>query len=144
MPIPTTYTEGELAVYMHATLGELAAWLALTPNTSSYDQQITDTLIAYQVIDIASANDIAKLRAIAKREAWRMAMERTAIAYNISADDQRFDREKIHEHCRNMFDRASSAAAQYVGDDPSYSVQIYTMVDPNDPYRPVSEDEGGA
>lgn len=139
MPIPTAYTEGELATYMHATLGELATWLGLLPNTTSYEQQITDSLIAYGVSDIGSAADIAKLRAVAKREAWRMAMERTAIAYNISADDQRFDREKIHEHCKNMYNLAASAAAQYVGDDPSYSVQIYTMVDPNDPYKPVDE-----
>lgn len=140
MPIPTAYTEGEIAVYMHATLGEIATWLALVPNTTSYEQQIVDTLIAYGTNDISGATDIPKLRNIAKREAWRLAMERTAIAYNISSDDQRFDRETLHEHCTMMYHMAASTAAQHAGDDPSYSVQIYTLVDPNDPYKPLIEE----
>lgn len=137
MPIPTSYTEDSLGAYMHRSLGEMAVLLQLTADAAGFSDQIADVLIACGVDNIASVTDIAKLRAVAKREAWKLAMERTAIAYNIAMDDQRLEREKLHDHAVAMYNSASVQAARYVTDDSSYSVTIYNIRDPYDPYAPV-------
>lgn len=57
---------------MLGALGELGAMLALT--TASFTEAVNETLLAYGVAVIANATDIRKLRALAKVEAWKVAL----------------------------------------------------------------------
>ncbi len=73
MPIPDHYSETDLKVWLHGTLGSLADLLNWTVEDASYDQAIVDTLLLYGISDIADATDIAKLQALARVALFRNA-----------------------------------------------------------------------
>jgi hypothetical protein len=97
MPIPTAYTEADLAAYMHRRLDAVAAALGWLPTggangTGAYDEPVIDTLLAYGVTSLAAVGatpvEIAKLRALAERAAWRAASAAAAGLYDWSSDSQ--------------------------------------------------------
>ena len=94
MAIPASYTEPGLALYMHAVLGKVAELLGYTA-PGSYSEQVNDVLTALGLEDIGSATDVAGLRAVARREAWRKAKADAASLYDFKADGGDYSRSQV-------------------------------------------------
>lgn len=131
MPLPTAYTEPKLAEYMHTTLGEAASVMGYGhpgAGMGAYQEQVYDALLAYGVTDIADATDMALLRALAKREAWRKVMNESAGRYDVTADEGTFKRSQLHAQAKTNFQTASAEAAQLdnsaTGDDEDTATAI--------------------
>lgn len=121
MAIPSSYTEFSLAAYMLAVTGNVAA--ALGWDIENFDEAVNDALVAYGVSSIADATDIAKLRALAKVEAWRTAVNGTAADIEFSADGGTYKRNQMHEQALAALERAE-AAAMAAGYADSYAPAI--------------------
>lgn len=139
MPVPTIYTEKSLADFMHDQLGEVAelvngGLVVGVSDAGSYKEAVNETLIVYGVSDIIYANDIKKLRALARREVWRKVMEATAGNYRFGSDREQYYRNEIYDHAEKQFARASDAAVSYDTDDARYNVKIIAIRDLTDPY----------
>ena len=108
MALPSSYTESALRDYMLASVGTVGSMLSLT--ASSFTEAVNDALVAYGVTDIALATNIAKLRGIAKVEAWRLIVTTTVGEYNFSADGGTYSREQLHKHAVDALARAEADA----------------------------------
>ncbi|MFW6182848.1 MAG: hypothetical protein ACOC8X_03555 [Chloroflexota bacterium] len=111
MAIPTGYTEDELAQYMHETLGadDVARQLDWTPEEGHYDEAVFETLMAYGTDDIESITglqNIRRLRAIARRELWRLVMQRTVHQRDTNTEGGNDAHSQVHRHAREMFKMA--------------------------------------
>jgi hypothetical protein len=74
MPAPTSYTEAELAAYLVASLADVATALGWTASATQIQEAVTAVELACGASDIATATNIAQVRAIGRREAWGAAM----------------------------------------------------------------------
>lgn len=141
MPAPSSYTEAELAEYMHRELGSAATALGFVA-ASSYDDAVDETLLAYGAADIGAATLIRKLRAIARREAWAMASARASGHFNFTSGDQEFSRAQLRKMCADNYDRAWADVIRGGWDD-AYRVAIdsvdYAAHDPYDERLPLDE-----
>jgi hypothetical protein len=138
MPLPTSYTESDLAVFMHIVTETAAAalgWTALTFDA----EPVNDALILYGVSDIAQATDIPKLRAAARVAAWRAIVQATAGMHGFSADGQSMPLEQVQAMALRALSLAESDAATY-GVNPAFTVRIDRVVDVHDPYAYVPDD----
>lgn len=124
--IPSAYTELTLAEYMETVTRNVSGALGWTAD--DFSEAIVDTLIAYGVTDLTDATDIAKLRALAKVEAWRLCADGTAADYNFSADGGNYSRQQLHEHAVAALDRAKTQAAVFGGADEGYAIGIGRLV----------------
>lgn len=107
MPIPTSYTEHTLIGYMRdGVLRVTGRQLGLT-NDADYADAVLEVALALGVQTIAEATDIARLRAVARREAWRVAMQQAAGEHHAEADGKAHDRQQIYDHCVAMFKQAA-------------------------------------
>lgn len=128
MPLPAAYTEETLAQFMHTVLGPVASTMDyVTPegDAGDYAEAVNETLLAYDISDIADATDIKKVRVLARREAWRKVMDETAGHYDVSADDASYKRSQLHEQAKANFEQAATEAAQY--DSADFSVGIVEL-----------------
>lgn len=143
MPAPTAYTEQQLAIYMLSSIGNLGTVLELTAD--HFREAVNDTLLAYGDVDsIGDADDIKKLRALAKVEAWRVAVEQSSGMYNFQSHDGRYDRATIHAQALVGLGLAENAAAIYTvvddTDNASYTVGVSRFTHAYDPYAQPIED----
>ena len=138
MAIPTSYTEATLAQFMKDVIGDTADSISWTTVIGKYQEAVNETLIAYGVTDIALATDIAKIRAIARREVWRAVANSTAGNYRFGSDREQYYRDHVYDHAKSEFLSASASAAKYVDDDDSTKASILTVIDEADPYVWVS------
>jgi hypothetical protein len=113
MAVPTAYTEDTLAEYMHSALREVATTLGFAPGDGDYDEAVNEALLAYGVTDIAEATQIAKLRTLARREAWRQAQSAAAARFDFSADGGDYSRSQLHKQITTNLERAEADAAPY-------------------------------
>lgn len=139
MTVPTAYTEASLAEFMIAALGDLGADLGLTGPGADFDEAINDVLIAYgadDIADIAGASNIAKLRALARVQAWRLAVVQAAARYDMSDGTQSLKRSQLMGAAEKALAIAEADAAVYgTSDDGSgYSVAVDAIVYSSDPY----------
>jgi hypothetical protein len=113
MPIPSSYSEQELATYMRdGVLQSTAGVLGLT-TIEQFDEAVNDALIAYGVSDVADATDIPKLRAAAQLCAWRLAQTVAAGDYAYSADGASYQRGQVFEHITKMLAAAERTALAF-------------------------------
>lgn len=110
MAVPTVYSETTLANLMAAALGPIAATLAIT----DYSEAVNDVLLAYGVTDIADATDIPRIRAMARAQAWRLAMDAASSRFDDSTDGQSMSRSQLYDHAKAQYERAEAAAAGYL------------------------------
>lgn len=112
MPVPTAYTEAGLAAYMHAQLGDVATVLGWSTGagTGNYAEAVDEALIAYGVGDISLATDIGRLRAAARREAWRLALNSLVARTDFTVDGQQFADSQMVAAARSRLAEAESDA----------------------------------
>jgi hypothetical protein len=138
MAIPASYTEAELKTFMLAAVAELGAVLGLT--TSSFAEAVNETLLAYGVDDIADATDIPKLRALARVEAWKVAVVAAGSRIDWSEAGASFKQSQYRAAANNGLSLAQSEAVPYGGGLAGNVVTVGTMT-MNDPYAVVSDEE---
>jgi hypothetical protein len=136
MPAPTAYTEEALGEFMLTVLGVVGQVLQYT--SASFGEEVSDTLLAYGVADIAQATDIKKLRALAKVAAWQKANDDLVAFYDYQADGGKFDRSQMQAMAEKALASALAGALAY---DPNYQVQVTREKPVNDPYRYIPDEE---
>src|SRR5678816_2742471 len=102
---------------MVSVLDAIAADLGInaTPSTSgdlgNMTEPVVDVLIAYGETDITritGIDNIAKLRAIARVHALKIARRRASVLYNFADGSQRLDLGQIYEHIARELSEAES------------------------------------
>lgn len=109
MPVKTSYTEAELADFMHGRLRRVAASLGWT-SPASYSEAVEDTLRAYGVADISSVADVPRLLALATVEAWRAAVTSITPRTDTTQDGRTVRRSQYYDHARAMLADAETKA----------------------------------
>lgn len=136
MAIPSSYTEFTLASYMLTVTTNVAA--ALGWDADNFEEAVNDALVAYGVTDIADATDIAKLRAIAKVEAWRAVVDGTAADIEFTADGANFKRNQMHSQALAALERAQAEAVAkgYISLEPAIEAPAIALgvMQWSDPY----------
>jgi hypothetical protein len=140
MTVPTAYTASQLQAFMLRTTGNLGTVLSLT--TIDFEDAVTDVLLGYGVNTIESASDIAKLRALAKVEAWKVAKAKAAGRTDFDADGASFTRSQLIEQAQSNLEMAEQEAMVH-GGLAGYAVTTAVFTYPGDPY-PLPSDEDSA
>lgn len=131
MPVPTAYTEDQLAEYMHSVLGQVAVALGLEAPLS-YHEAIVDTLLAYgDGVTIAQATNIKKLRALAKLKAWEVAKAHAAAYVSQSIGGASISTSDMGRMIAENLEAARVYAWAY---EPIYAVEVSTVTH-YDPYN---------
>lgn len=112
MDIPARYTDEELKAFMLGEVGNLATVLEL--EADDFSEAVIDTLLAYGVETLDKADDVAKLRALARVFAWKVAVDKSAGWYNFRSGQDQFERKTVHEQARNRLADAQAKAAVYM------------------------------
>ena len=136
MPIPTVYSEPLLQQYMLNQTGNLGVVLEL--DVTDFIEAVADTLLAYGVTGIANATDIAKLRALAKVEAWRVAKAHAAGRTDFDVESAALKRSQLIAQVQMFLDMAEADALLYGLSN--YRVTVGALVYSDDPY-PLPSDE---
>lgn len=137
MPLPVTYTETTLAEYMHSALGDTAVALGWTA-PDSYDEAVNETMLAYGTTDlsqVAGSANLRRLRAYARVEAWRQAMQYTAADFAFSADGASYSRDQIHEHAKAQLALAEADLLRM-----GFRIATDRLRYVHDPYTPAPTD----
>lgn len=138
MAAPTTYTETTLAGYMKSELGEMAGTLGLDTVPDDFEEAVNSALLSYggtEIADITGVENIQKLRAFARVQAWKLASAYASARYAKSADGSSLSRDQLFAHCQRMLDRAEADAMQFGGTDGSYVANVTPIAYADDPYR---------
>lgn len=110
MPLPGSYSEESLALYMRDdVLMATGAVLGLTL-TSQYMGAVAEVESAMGSAAPWST-DLRRVRILARREAWRLAMQQSGGDYSYTEDGVATQRQQIFEHARLMFEQAEGEAA---------------------------------
>lgn len=136
MPLPTSYTEADLATLMHTTLGATATALGYAApsggSTGVYAEAVYDALIAYGVSDIASATDVPKIRAAAAVAAWRKATNDATAKIQFGGDGQSFADQQVYDHAVRQMAAAEVALMALGG---GVAVGVTKLRFKHDPYN---------
>ena len=112
MPAPASYTESTLRTYMYEHTQQTCDAVGLV--AADFTESAYDALIAYGVDDITDATNIAKLRSLARVEAWRKCVLATAAKYDLSRDtgeSQAYDKlNQLHTNAKEQLKQAEAAA----------------------------------
>ena len=115
MAYPSSYTESTLKGYMHTVLADVATVLGWATATH-YGEAVNEAVAAYGVDDvtaIAGRTNLYKLRALARREAWRAACGALAAKFDFSADGHAVKRSDLYNHAQAELQRAESEALAF-------------------------------
>lgn len=138
MAYPASYTETSLAEYMHATLGAMATRLGWTVDDGDYTEAVNEAVAAYGTDDISGItgrDELRKLRALARREVWRLVVQSLAAYYEFSTDGQSFKPNQMSAQAQAALAQAEAdCVALGAGDDANYRVEIDSVIYPADPY----------
>ena len=137
-PVPVSYSETELKSFMATILGPVADALGWTVVANSFDEAVTDTLLAYGESDIADATDITKLRALAAVAVWRQAQQAAAGLFNWSTFGDKYDMADVQSRIAKSLALAESNAVNYSAD---YAVAFTNVRFSQDPYRSVLDSD---
>ncbi|MCB0106903.1 MAG: hypothetical protein KDE53_13370 [Caldilineaceae bacterium] len=132
MAIPTSYTESELRTYMLGVVSAVANALGWT--ATDFAEAVNDALSTYGVSDITEATNIAKLRSIAKVEAWRAIAGATVADFQFSADGGSYSRQQMHQQAVAALQRAEAEAVDRGYIDVTAPAITLGAVQHSDPY----------
>lgn len=93
-------------------LAEVNEYFNWTP--ISFGEQVIDTLIDYGVASLALATDIAKLRAIARLNAWSKAKNAAAKFIDNRLDNDDRKQSQLFGHISANYQQAQAAASIYL------------------------------
>jgi len=140
MPAPSSYSESMIRDYMYSTTKGVVDVINWTAN--DFVEPVNDLLIAYGVDTINDATDIAKLRAMAKIEAWRAMVSATSGEFDYSSDSGQtalhYKRSQLHEQAKAALTLAQGdavTAGHVSSSDTSHSIQFGQLIY-SDPYAP--------
>lgn len=136
MSAPSGYSETSLAQFMHDELGPTARMLGYpepADNPGVYAEAVNEAALSLGVNEISQASDIRKVRALAKREAWTMAVKALATKFDFSADGASYDRSQVFLQAKQALETAIADCLR-LGLD-GYSVSIRTLDQQYDPYH---------
>lgn len=137
MAYPASYTEQSLAEYMHATLGAMATRLGWTVDDGDYTEAVNEAVAAYGTDDISGISgrdNLRKLRALARREVWRLVVQSLAAYYEFSTDGQSFKPNQMSEQASKSLAQAEDDCAALGIDNGAYNVTIDSVIYPHDPF----------
>ena len=141
MAIVTSYaTEDHLGSYMLVTLGRVAETLGWrTPQDLA--EPVQETLWAYGASDVASItgeDNLRRLRALARVEAWRAAKANLAAMHDFTTPEGSASKDQLYRHVSEMLADAQAAAAPY---SRAYTIAIDRITYPHDPYLAIDDTE---
>lgn len=147
MSIPTSYTEKQLAEFMHVSLGKVAKALDLHFDPSGpgdYAEAVNDALLTYgtdTITTITGVTNIQKIRVLARVAAWQYVVTNFAALYDFSADGASYNRSQLFKNAQESLKLAEQQALPYSS---NYSAKIVPVDHKHDPYRYRPEDEAAA
>lgn len=133
--VPVAYTENELAEYMETVLADLGEDLGLSASAGDFSESVIDTLLDYGVTaitEISGAKAVRKLRALARVNAWRLAVARCAPHYDFKDGDQSLTRSQLQDQAQEALSIAQADALVY---DTRYRVGVDRVAHVHDPYQ---------
>jgi len=139
MVAPASYSETTLILYMHNALASVSDALGWTASSVELQEALNEVLLAYGVSDvtgIAGISNLRKLRALARREAWRAAMTEAAADYDFENEAGVMKRSQVFAQAQKAYVQAANEALIY---DDQYNVAIETVAYA-DPYLAPDED----
>lgn len=142
MAAPSSYTEATLADYMHTALGAVASAMAYT-SPASYSEAVNEALLGYGVDDIATISgreNIRKLRALARVQAWKQVIADVTGDYDFSADGGQYSRSQVHKMALEALALAENEALA-LGAIPGYVVGIDAVKHIHDPYQYIEDED---
>jgi hypothetical protein len=147
VPVPTAFTEAALADYLHDVLGQTADALGLSPGgdtdgRGSLAPAVWQTVWAYGdgITAPGQADDLPRLLALARREAWRLAAGRAAGEFDFSSAGTSETRSQLRRHIADQLKAAEDDAAQY---DAAAGLAAAAVFRPHDPYAALDDAERG-
>lgn len=138
MTVPTSYTEKTLADFMAETLKTTADLLGLAAGASDagdFAEAVNEALLQYGVTDVSEISgieSIKKIRALARVEAWNLAVACFTAMYKFSADGGSYDRNQLFEQAKQNRDAAVTDALAFSA---NYSVKTGELRYLHDPYK---------
>lgn len=141
MPAPLSYSEPDLIAYMLDTMGQVATDLKWTAMEPALLRAVWSVQRACGVSNIIDATDMAKVEALANREAWRAASRHTASLFTFGPQQgERFEMGKINDQINTQLALAEAAAAPYLS---SNRIGVATLRYEGDPYLTGTDEEFG-
>jgi len=136
MAAPTSYTEAQLAEYMIASLGEVAAILGLTSSSDAIIEAVYDVASVFGVADVASITDMKALRPTARYYALNTALIVASSVYDFSVDGRSFSRGDIVDNLNKALKVAASNPNIKLGteNDSNYYITTIPINHTQDPY----------
>lgn len=128
MAAPTAYaTEDEFATYLHGVLGDddVARQLGWSVTGGDYGEAIDEALLrlgADAITEFSGRQEMRKLRAVGRRELWRLVAQRTAGNHDSETEGGTTSYSQVHKQAVTMFKIADAemvevlAAADASGD----------------------------
>jgi hypothetical protein len=140
---PTSYTEETLGQLMHSELGAIATALGYTNPSGSagaYAEWVNEALLEYGVDAVSSVSgrdNIRRLRALARVQAWKRALTDLAALHDNAQDGQSFDLSQMFAMAKAKLEQASSDASAAGADSgmAGYVVGKQRLLYRNDPYK---------
>lgn len=146
MPVVTSLTETEVKEYMQAVMGDTASKLGWSVGGNDFDEPANEVLYSLGEADfsfVSLQEDVKKVRAVARVEAWRAAMYYTAheTTHSTGAPGTgQTSRSVIHTHCKEMFAAAQSQYSELFPDEqPDSSVARWGVTYEGDYYANAEE-----
>lgn len=141
MALPTTDAELRtwiVDVVLQGTASALEWTAASAPVVNAVDE--AELILGHTIED----DDAPRVMlALARREAWRAAVNGTVDRFRVSSDGQTVDLQQVHEHAVAMLDRAESDYAAALAGGDVHSAGVTTIAYDDDPYAVVAEAEFG-
>lgn len=142
MPLPTTgdaLADWIVDVVLQGTASALEWDAGSPPVLNAVD--VTELYLGHTT---EQDSDPKVMLALARREAWRAAVEGTADRFRVSSDGQTVDLQQVHEHAVAMLDRAESDYAAALAGGDLHGASVVTIDYADDPYgMPTSAAEFG-
>lgn len=129
MPVPSSYTEPELAEYMVRQLGTVADVLGWTAPHLLIDA-VSDALILCGVSTVGEV-EAPRLRAVARLTAWRAAVGALSGLHDFSADGQSMSLSQAQSMALRSLAQAERDAAEFgIGASRAYAGAMIRSADP--------------
>jgi len=128
---------------MKTALGAVADAVGLTTTPDDYQEAVNAALLTYGADDIAGITgreNIQKLRALAKIEAWKLVLAQTAGDFDFRADGGSYNRSQIYAQAVQSL-LLAELDAMALGALIGYQVGVDKLVHIHDPYIYLEDDD---